>query len=97
VSHTAKVSDRNPAGAKGELLRAVDGDPLLHEEVMWYATESDRVLGAVIRDRVDNDFGWIVLKRDPHVFRCIDAYTSLPTVEAATEELHKAMQEHDTP
>jgi hypothetical protein len=34
------------------------GNPFLHEEIMWYATEDDQVLGVVIRDRVDNDYGW---------------------------------------
>jgi hypothetical protein len=52
------------------------GDPRLHEEVMWYATSDDRVLGVVIRDRVDNDF---IMQ------------TSRPTIELATEELHGAM------
>ena len=67
------------------------GDPRLHEEVMWYATSDDRVLGVVIRDRVDNDFGWVVLTRDTNVFRAVDVQTSRSTIELATEELHGAM------
>ena len=68
------------------------GDPHLHEEIMWYATSDDRVLGVVIRDRVDNDFGWVVLTKDHSVFRGVDVQTSRPTVEFATEELHNAMR-----
>ena len=69
------------------------GDPRLHEEVMWYATSDDRVLGVVIRDRVDNDFGWVILTQDSNMFRAIDVQTSCSTVELATEELHGAMRE----
>jgi hypothetical protein len=68
------------------------GDPRLHEEVMWYATSDDRVLGVVVRDRVDNDFGWVVLTKDAGVFRGIDVQTSWATVELATKELHTAMR-----
>jgi hypothetical protein len=60
---------------------------------MWYATSDDRVLGVVIRDRVDNDFGWVVLVRDQSVFRGVDVQTSRSTVELATKELHSAMRE----
>jgi hypothetical protein len=69
------------------------GDSWLNEEIMWYATVDDRVLGVVVRDRIDNDFGWIALMRDPDVFRGIDMKTSLPTAQAATEELHGLMRE----
>jgi hypothetical protein len=73
------------------------GDPQLHEEIMWYATDDGRVLGAVIRDRYDNDFGWIVLTQSSGgIYRCIDVITSYPTVAHATSELHMAMLEHST-
>jgi hypothetical protein len=67
------------------------GDPRLHEEVMWYATSDDQVLGVVIRDRIDNDFGWVLLAKESNVFRCIDVQTSRPTAQLATDELHGAM------
>ena len=69
------------------------GDSWLNEEIMWYATSDDRILGVVVRDRIDDDFGWVVLVRDPDVFRGIDVQTSLPTVQAAIEELHSFMRE----
>jgi hypothetical protein len=58
---------------------------------MWYATSDDRVLGVVIRDRIDNDFGWVVLTKDAGMYRGVDVQTSRPTVELATKELHNAM------
>ena len=68
------------------------GDPRLHEEIIWYATSDDCVLGVVIRDRVDNDYGWVVLTKHSNVYRGIDLQTSRPTVELATEELHNVMR-----
>jgi hypothetical protein len=70
-----------------------DGNPFLHEERMWYATEDDQVLGAIIRDKVDNDFGWIILTRGPGgTFRCVDVECSFRTESAATLNLHKTME-----
>ena len=39
----------------------MSGDPRLHRELMWYATEDDAVLGVVILDLVDKDYSWVVL------------------------------------
>jgi hypothetical protein len=39
------------------------GSPRLHEEMAWYATEDDRVLGIIVRNRIDDDYGWVVLCR----------------------------------
>jgi len=82
------------------------GDPRLHHEVAWYATVDDRVLGIVVRDRIDNDFGWVVLTRarkpdvalatgvtiSPSAYRCVDMETSHPSLAAATAALHQAMR-----
>jgi len=69
------------------------GNPRLHEEIMWYATEDDQVLGAVIRDKVDNDFGWVILTRNKAgTFRCVDVECTFRIVEAATQSLHKTME-----
>jgi hypothetical protein len=71
----------------------------------WYATTDDRVLGIIVRDRLDDDYGWVVLTRarewhravltnlhiPPEVYRCVDTNTSHPSMVAATEELHRAM------
>ena len=39
----------------------LSGDPRLHRELMWYATEDNAVLGVVILDLVDKDYSWVVL------------------------------------
>jgi hypothetical protein len=36
------------------------GDPRLHRELTWYATDDDAVLGVVILDLVDKDYSWVV-------------------------------------
>jgi hypothetical protein len=71
-----------------------DGNPSLHEEIMWYATDDDRVLGAIIRDKIDNDFGWILLTRgEGGCFRCVDVECSFPSLALATGSLLKKMDE----
>jgi len=48
----------------------------------------------VIRDKVDDDFGWIILMREPgEVFKCVDVECSYRTVELATTALHGRMEE----
>jgi hypothetical protein len=82
------------------------GVPGLHHEVAWYASVDDRVLGIVVRDRIDNDFGWVVLTRarepdiapatglpiPPSAYRCVDMETSYPSLAAAAAALHQAMR-----
>ena len=83
---------RSPLARRSSYGVPWDGHPLCHEELSWWATQDDRVLGVVIRDRVDDDFSWVILMRHPGgVFRAIDLATSMPTREIAAEALHVAM------
>jgi hypothetical protein len=51
---------------------------LISEERSYWSDIEERVLGLVIRDTVDDDFGWILLARDKiGRFRCIDVRVSL--------------------
>src|SRR5215472_15864389 len=84
------------------------GNPQLHEELAWYRTNDDRVLGVVTRDRFDNDFGWVVLTQaagvervlfsgpdlPPEAYRAVDLAVSRRSVEVATTELQAAMRQH---
>jgi hypothetical protein len=82
------------------------GHPGLHQELAWFATDDDRVLGVVLRDRVDNDFSWVLMAhvdligRDDYEpdyetsasgFRTVTLTVSRPTQAVATKELHEAM------
>ena len=43
------------------------------EEIEWYSIFDNKLLGIVIRDTTDNDYGFIVLGRDARrLFRCIE-------------------------
>ena len=39
----------------------MSGHPMLHRELMWYASEDDAVLGVVILDLAYKDYSWAVL------------------------------------
>jgi hypothetical protein len=69
------------------------GHPRLHENLAWFATEGDEVLGVVVRDLIDRDFGWVVLTEHADGYRAVDLGCSLPTVDQATAKLHIAMME----
>jgi hypothetical protein len=63
---------------------------LISEELSYWTDVKERVLGLVIRDTVDNDFGWILLMRDKiGRFRCVDLSVSLRSAEYATQGLRE--------
>ena len=72
----------------------VPGNPMLHRELMWYATEDDAVLGVVVLDLVDKDYSWVMLTENDQGpgYTAIDGRISLPTEEDATAALHDAMR-----
>lgn len=58
------------------------------EEVSWWATADESLLGVVILDRIDNDYGWLILARDAiGRFRCISVDASLDSQFGAEEAL----------
>jgi hypothetical protein len=64
------------------------------EETEWYTADSENVLGVVIRDKIDNDWLFLVLGRDQlHRFRGIRIEVNIHTREEATEKLIVEMRE----
>lgn len=62
------------------------------EETDWYADDAGNVIGAVVRDRTDNDWGYVILGRDEHGhFRCFDQKASIQEKRTARTELIAAM------
>ncbi len=58
------------------------------EEVEWYEAGNERLLGLVLRDRTDNDFGWTILARDRIArFRAIKFSHSLRSRKSARQAL----------
>ena len=72
----------------------MSGDPRLHRELTWYATEDDVVLGVVILDLVDKDYSWVALTQSDRSagYAAADIGETLPTEEDATAALHDAMR-----
>jgi hypothetical protein len=60
----------------------------LYQELAWYRGASDRLLGLILCDRLDNDFSWVVLTADATgLYRTVDLHVSLPTQADATAAL----------
>ncbi len=63
------------------------------QEFDWLTTDDERVIGLLVWDRHDHDFGWIALGRDERQqFRAVEVKSSLPSAEAARAQLSEVMQ-----
>lgn len=57
-----------------------------------FTDETESFLGIIIRDRVDDDWGYIVLAREKHfVFRAIETEVSLTTRQEARKKMQVAI------
>lgn len=78
------------------LSLATERGPLndvIYDEKEWYADEARTVLGVLIWDRIDQDWAYVVLRRDPEgVFRAEDLEHSFSNPEAARSELLEKMR-----
>lgn len=69
--------------------------PYIGEEVAWWSDLDEKLLGAVVRDHTDDDFGWIILARDEiGCFRWVDGGSSLTTKSRAEEALMGTIAKH---
>lgn len=73
---------------------------LVSEELSHWSDAEERVIGVVVLDKVDDDFGWILMARDKiGRFRCVDLDCSLTSQRFATEQLRsriaRAVREGD--
>ncbi len=65
---------------------------LLTKELDWFSDPGERVLGTLVWDRVDDDYGWAVFGRDAaDRFRAVQANTSYATSREAYDALMQAM------
>jgi hypothetical protein len=68
---------------------------LIIQEAGWFSTVDERLLGLVTWDRMDHDYGWIVLGRDRRGrFRAIDQDVSRPSFNDARDRLQAAIAKH---
>jgi ribosomal protein L30 len=91
VQHLVRVLIEPLSRRRFDGLAGYARDPIvktLFEELEWFATPGERVVGTLVRDYTDNDFGWVILGRDEHLrFRAIDVNHSLLTSDAARDQL----------
>jgi hypothetical protein len=65
---------------------------LIVEELNWMATDDERVVALLTRDRVDEDFGWVAMGQDERLrYRAVDVRASLPTREDAEVSLREVL------
>jgi hypothetical protein len=66
---------------------------LLSEELEHLATDGDKVLGVLIRDRVDDDYVGLVLGKDESAqYRCVDVLTFTNLYDSARDQLIAALE-----
>lgn len=64
------------------------------EDVGYFEEGNERVLGVLVRDQIDNDYGGVVLARDRSLkFRCVDMIEFLEDRGRAEAELGKKLKE----
>jgi ribosomal protein L30 len=103
VKHLVEIVEPAPGDVKPitklrfNALAAYTRSPytiVLFDELEWYATADERVVGVVLHDRTDSDFGCVVLGRDERRrFRAIDVNGSFETAEVARKELFTLMKD----
>lgn len=65
----------------------------LTDELAWFATPDERILGILLRDLVDGDFSWVAMARDEILrFRAVDVGHSIQTLGDARQELISALE-----
>ncbi|MCW5692306.1 MAG: hypothetical protein KIT48_08075 [Pseudolabrys sp.] len=68
---------------------------LIIEELEWYSTADERILGILTLDRIDHDWGWVIFGRDERFqFRAVDVNVSYPTIEKSRKALMTKLAEH---
>jgi hypothetical protein len=68
---------------------------LIIEEREWYSTRDERLVGMVTFDKIDHDYGCVVLGRDErHRFRAINVNVSYPTIDLSRASLFEELATH---
>lgn len=63
------------------------------DELAWFATPDERVLGILLHDLIDDDYSWVAMGRDETLrFRAVDVSTSLKSLEDAKKALFTALE-----
>jgi hypothetical protein len=94
VTRTILAVEAVPRQRFGELVGfSYESNPVF-EEHGWFSDISESFVGVVLHDISDDDWGWVILARDPHFcFRAIEAESSEPYRRAACQAMQQRMME----
>lgn len=93
AAHSVKPLTRERYNAFVAWTRAPSAQ-FLGDEVELFSTLDEHVIGVIVRDALDRDYGWVALGRDAKGrYRCINVSASL-TLGDARQGLLKELKEH---
>jgi hypothetical protein len=68
---------------------------VISREVAWYEAFDRKILGTIVFDFTDDDYGFVVLGRDAQrIFRCIHMGVSFQTLDEAEEALKASVDNY---
>ncbi len=101
-AHKAITVDINPnivSLLKSEFenykFERMPGPDSVTEEKEWFSDRNNNILGIVFRDKIDNDYGYLVLgKNENDFFSTIDVEINFEDRSTARNELYISMEKH---
>src|SRR5436309_638002 len=76
--------------AQFDAIFTLGANPMLPTvEHAWFANENNKSIGAVVFDKIDSDWAYVVLEHDEGTYRWVAGNTCIATKEEATEALKK--------
>jgi hypothetical protein len=68
------------------------GVAYIAEELSWWASHDERLIAMVSRDKIDNDYSWVMMARDAiGRFRCVNLRVSYASKQRAEDGLRAMM------
>lgn len=65
---------------------------LIAEELSWWSSPDEKLIAMAARDKIDNDFSWVILARDAiGRFRCVKVWTSYTSLSRAEDAMFDVM------
>jgi len=64
---------------------------LTMEEMAWFERRDGKAIGMLVRDKADDDYGWLIHREQEDQFRADEIEVSIETPEKATQNLMKAL------
>lgn len=63
-------------------------------EIEWFKDNGNRVLGVILKDKIDKDFSYVILASEvDNTFRAVDVKVSISSIDSARDELISKLNE----